>query len=52
MTLMREIVRDRGTTLLIVTHDNRIFPFADGIARMDDGKILGVEAPPPADPQP
>jgi putative ABC transport system ATP-binding protein len=52
MTLMREIVRRRGTTLLIVTHDNRIFPFADGIARMDDGKILGVEAPPPADPQP
>ncbi|MDZ3838284.1 MAG: ABC transporter ATP-binding protein [Rhodospirillales bacterium] len=52
MALMREIVRRRGTTLLIVTHDNRIFPFADGIARMDDGKILGVEAPPPADPQP
>ena len=52
MTLMREIVRRRGTTLLIVTHDNRIFPFADGIARMDDGKILGVEAPPPADAQP
>ena len=43
---MRDIVRDRGTTLLIVTHDNRIFPFADRIARMDDGKILGVEAPP------
>jgi putative ABC transport system ATP-binding protein len=51
MTLMREIVRERGTTLLIVTHDNRIFPFADGIARMDDGKILGVEAPPQADEQ-
>jgi putative ABC transport system ATP-binding protein len=51
MTLMREIVRERGTTLLIVTHDNRIFPFADGIARMDDGMILGVEAPPSADAQ-
>lgn len=45
MMLMRDIVRDRGTTLLIVTHDSRIFPFADRIARMDDGKILGVEAP-------
>jgi putative ABC transport system ATP-binding protein len=49
MTLMRDIVRDRGTTLLIVTHDNRIFPFADRIARMDDGKILGIEAPPAAE---
>ena len=49
MTLMREIVRERGTTLLIVTHDSRIFPFADRIARMDDGKILGIEAPPARD---
>lgn len=49
MTLMREIVRERGTTLLIVTHDSRIFPFADRIARMDDGRILGIEAPPARD---
>lgn len=46
MALMRRIVAGRGTTLLIVTHDSRIFPFADRIARMDDGQILGVEAPP------
>jgi len=46
---MRDVVRERGTTLLIVTHDSRIFPFADRIARMDDGRILGVEAPPAAE---
>jgi len=49
MALMRDVVRERGTTLLIVTHDSRIFPFADRIARMDDGRILGVEAPPAAE---
>jgi putative ABC transport system ATP-binding protein len=44
MALMRRMVDERGTTLLIVTHDPRIFPFADRIARMDDGRIVGVEA--------
>jgi putative ABC transport system ATP-binding protein len=43
MELMRDIVRAEATTLLIVTHDNRIFPFADRIARMDDGRIIAVE---------
>ena len=30
--------------LIIVTHDNRIFNFADRIARMDDGRITLVES--------
>jgi putative ABC transport system ATP-binding protein len=30
--------------LIIVTHDNRIFNFADRIARMDDGRITMVES--------
>jgi putative ABC transport system ATP-binding protein len=40
----------RGTALssdralIIVTHDNRIFNFADRIARMDDGRITMVES--------
>jgi putative ABC transport system ATP-binding protein len=42
LELMRGMVRERGTTVLIVTHDNRIFPFADRIARMDDGRIVGI----------
>ena len=29
-------------TIIVVTHDERIFEFADRIARMDDGKITGI----------
>jgi putative ABC transport system ATP-binding protein len=43
LELLRQMVRERGTTILIVTHDNRIFPFADRILRMDDGRIVDVE---------
>jgi putative ABC transport system ATP-binding protein len=43
LDLMRRMVRERGTTVLIVTHDNRIFPFADRIARMDDGRIVEID---------
>jgi putative ABC transport system ATP-binding protein len=30
--------------VIVVTHDNRIFSFADTIARMDDGRIVKVES--------
>lgn len=41
--LAAEAVRpDRA--VLVVTHDNRIFGFADTIARMDDGHIVKVES--------
>ena len=29
--------------LVIVTHDARIFEFADRIARMDDGRVVKIE---------
>ena len=29
--------------MIIVTHDSRIFEFADTIARMDDGRIVSLE---------
>ena len=32
---------DRAT--LVVTHDHRIFDFADRIVRMEDGRIAGIE---------
>jgi ABC-type siderophore export system fused ATPase/permease subunit len=32
---------DRG--VIIVTHDARIFDFADHIAHMDDGRIVSLE---------
>ncbi|MFZ1414971.1 MAG: ABC transporter ATP-binding protein [Defluviicoccus sp.] len=43
MALLRRFVSQRCATILIVTHDSRIFPFADRIARMDDGRIVGIE---------
>jgi putative ABC transport system ATP-binding protein len=33
---------------VIVTHDARIFDFADRIAQMDDGKIVKVQQSLPA----
>jgi putative ABC transport system ATP-binding protein len=39
MELLREVAMGDGRSLVIVTHDARIFEFADRIARMDDGRI-------------
>ena len=41
--LAAEAVRPERA-VLVVTHDNRIFSFADTIARMDDGRIVKVES--------
>lgn len=41
MEVLRGIVQQSDRTLIVVTHDNRILEFADRIARMDDGKIVG-----------
>lgn len=42
MELFRELVRESGRTLVVVTHDNRIFEFADRVAHMEDGRIIDV----------
>ena len=42
MNILRRTTRARGTTAIIVTHDNRIFDYADRIAHMEDGSIVGV----------
>jgi len=43
MTLLREVALGPQRALVIVTHDTRIFPYADVIARMDDGRVSHVE---------
>lgn len=48
MDLMRRIALDRDRALVVVTHDARIFGFADRIARMEDGRITRIELPPNA----
>jgi putative ABC transport system ATP-binding protein len=42
LELFRVVARAPGRAVIIVTHDNRIFSYADRIARMDDGEIVEV----------
>jgi putative ABC transport system ATP-binding protein len=55
MKLLTRLVRERGVTLVVVTHDNRIFPYADRVLRLEDGCMAhqwvpgeGPDDPPPA----
>jgi putative ABC transport system ATP-binding protein len=43
MEMLRDVAMDGERSLVIVTHDARIFEFADSIARMDDGRIISIE---------
>lgn len=45
MELFKEIAVRPGRALVIVTHDQRIFSFADRIARLDDGRVVRVSTP-------
>jgi putative ABC transport system ATP-binding protein len=38
----REILNEQRS-ILIVTHDSRIFEYADRIVKMEDGRIVGIE---------
>jgi len=42
MELLRKVALQDGRALIVVTHDARIFGFADRIAKMDDGHIERV----------
>jgi putative ABC transport system ATP-binding protein len=42
MEVLRGVARSPNRALIVVTHDTRIFEFADRIAHMDDGKIIEV----------
>jgi len=39
VTLFQEIAREQGTTIVLVTHDNRILDVADRIVNMVEGRI-------------
>lgn len=45
MELMCEVALDSDRVLIVVTHDARIFEFADRIAKMDDGRITLITSP-------
>ena len=42
MEMLREVALKENRSLVIVTHDARIFSFADRIAEMDDGRVMRV----------
>jgi len=42
MKLMREAAVKADRSVLVVSHDNRVFHFADRMARMDDGRIVQI----------
>lgn len=45
MEILREIANDSNRAVLIVTHDSRIYRFADRILEMSDGRIVGDFTP-------
>lgn len=46
MELLSQVVLAGNRSLIVVTHDARIFSFAHRVAEMDDGRILGVKESP------
>jgi putative ABC transport system ATP-binding protein len=42
MNLLKEVALQHDRALVIVTHDARIFEFADRIAQMDDGHVVKI----------
>ncbi|MDX2235088.1 MAG: ABC transporter ATP-binding protein [Hyphomonadaceae bacterium] len=47
MGLLESAARSPDRAVLVVTHDDRIYPFADRIVRIEDGRIAGEGAPVP-----
>jgi putative ABC transport system ATP-binding protein len=43
MEIFKEVAMSAQRTLVVVTHDNRIYEFADRLAKMNDGKIVSIE---------
>lgn len=43
MELLRDVALEPDRAVIVVTHDNRIFEFADRISTMADGQILDVK---------
>lgn len=44
MKLLRSLTEQSGKTALIVTHDPRIYEYADQLIYMEDGQVMSVES--------
>lgn len=42
MEIMKDMTKGTDKTFVVVTHDSRIFHFADRIAQMEDGRVIKV----------
>ncbi|XVJ52356.1 MAG: ABC transporter ATP-binding protein [Vampirovibrio sp.] len=42
MELLKAVATQAGRAVIIVTHDNRIYKYADYLVEMEDGRILGA----------
>ena len=42
LELLKDVALKEDRSLIIVTHDARIFQFADRIAKMDDGRVVKI----------
>ena len=42
LEFVKSNILNETRTILVVTHDSRIFPYADRIIRMEDGKIIRI----------
>jgi putative ABC transport system ATP-binding protein len=49
MQLLSALVRSRGMTLVVVTHDNRIFPYSDRLLHLEDGRMVSARVQEKAD---
>lgn len=45
LSLLRRLTTDFGKAAIVVTHDPRIFSFADRICHMDNGRLVQEQAP-------
>ena len=45
MQLLTDLVRQQGMTLVVVTHDHRIYPFADRILHLENGRLVRASKP-------
>ena len=45
MDLLTKVAVREDRAVIVVTHDSRVFDFADRIAHMDDGRIVRTEVP-------
>jgi len=45
VTMLKQLGKERGTTTLMVTHDDRILNLADRIITIDEGRIVRDEVP-------